>query len=105
MALVRYASDIEEDAVSLMQDLVAVAPHQKNLAEDYAVITYNLARQLRQSGALRSALAYLLQRASLDAQIAARASFAVMLDTNQLTRIAKRSETNWRQTRLWSTLT
>ena len=85
LALARYASGSEEDAAGLMQDLVAAAPDQKNLVEDYAIMTYNLAQQLRQSGDLRSALAYLLQCASLNAQIAARASFdAALLLRNNL---------------------
>lgn len=85
LALARYAAGSEEDAAGLMQDLVAAAPDQKNLVEDYAIMTYNLAQQLRQSGDLRSALAYLLQCASLNAQIAARASFdAALLLRNNL---------------------
>ena len=85
LALARYASGAEEQAVRLMQALVAEDPHQKKLAEDYAVMTYNLAQQLRRGGDLRGALAYLLQCASLDAQIAARAAFdAALLLRNNL---------------------
>lgn len=85
LALARYASGAEEQAVYLMQTLVAEDPDQKNLAEDYAVMTYNLAQQLRRGGDLRGALAYLLQCASLDAQIAARAAFdAALLLRNNL---------------------
>lgn len=85
MALARYASGAEEQAVRLMQALVAEDPHQRKLAEDYAVMTYNLAQQLRRGGDLRGALAYLLQCASLDAQIAARSAFdAALLLRNNL---------------------
>ena len=34
-------------SVHLMQALVAEDPHQRKLTEDYAVMTYNLAQQLR----------------------------------------------------------
>ena len=85
LALARYASGSEEQSVRLMQALVREDPHQKKLAEDYAVMTYNLAQQLRRGGDLRGALAYLLQCASLDAQIAARAAFdAALLLRNNL---------------------
>ncbi|MCY3630841.1 MAG: hypothetical protein OXI05_09140 [Bacteroidota bacterium] len=85
LALARYASGSEEQSVRLMQALVREDPHQRKLAEDYAVMAYNLAQQLRRGGDLRGALAYLLQCASLDAQIAARAAFdAALLLRNNL---------------------
>ncbi len=85
LALAKYASGAEEQAVRLMQALVAEDPHQKTLAEDYAIMTYNLAQKLRRKGDLRDALAYLLQCASLDAQITARAAFdAALLLRNNL---------------------
>ncbi len=41
LSLIMYASGSEEEAVSLMHDLVAVALHQKNLTENYVVRMYS----------------------------------------------------------------
>lgn len=85
LALARYASGADRHAIELMHALVMEVPHQKKLVEDYAVMAYNLAQVLRGEGDLRGALAYLLQCAALDAQIAARAAFdAALLLRNNL---------------------
>lgn len=85
IARIRYASGEEEHAISLMQSLVVEAPHRETLVEDYAVMMYNLAQKLRQSGNLRRALAYLLQCTSLDVGISARSAFdAALLLRNNL---------------------
>ncbi|MXX59803.1 MAG: hypothetical protein F4246_03155 [Rhodothermaceae bacterium] len=84
LALARYASGAEELAAASMQDLVAEAPGRQALVDDYAVMSYNLAQTLRQAGDLERALAYLLQSASLNAPIAARAAFdaSILLRNN-----------------------
>lgn len=84
LALAHYASGAEEHAAALMQDLVAEVPGRQALVDDYAVMTYNLAQTLRNAGDLKSALAYLLQSASLDAHTAARAAFdaSILLRNN-----------------------
>ncbi len=84
LALARYASGAEEHAAASMQDLVAEAPGRQALVDDYAVMSYNLAQSLRQAGDLERALAYLLQSASLNAPIAARAAFdaSILLRNN-----------------------
>ncbi len=84
LALAHYASGAEEHAAASMQNLVAEAPGRQALIDDYAVMTYNLAQTLRNAGDLKSALAYLLQSASLDARTAARAAFdaSILLRNN-----------------------
>ncbi len=85
LALARYASGAQDQAVHLMHTLVGEDPNQSKLVEDYAIMTYNLAQKLRQTGDLRSSLAYLLQCASLDVQIATRAALdAALLLRNNL---------------------
>ena len=84
LALAQYASGAAEHAAASMQDLVAEAPDKQALVDDYAVMTYNLAQTLRHAGDLKRALAYLLQSASLNAPIAARAAFdaSILLRNN-----------------------
>ena len=84
LALAHYASGAEEHATASMQDLVAEVPGKQALVDDYAVMTYNLAQTFRHAGDLKSALAYLLQSASLDAPTAARAAFdaSILLRNN-----------------------
>ena len=84
LALATYASGSEAQAAELMQQLVQDVPDQTGLKEDYAVMTYNLAQKLRQSGDLKNALAYLLQCASLEVRTAVRAAFdaAYLLHNN-----------------------
>ncbi len=77
LALATYASGSEQEAAEFMQHLVTDNPDQSSLVADYAVMTYNIAQKHRQLGDLRSALAYLLQCASLGAPIAVRAAFDV----------------------------
>ena len=84
LALAHYASGAEEHAAASMQDLVAEVPSRQVFVDDYAVMTYNLAQTLRHAGDLKSALAYLLQSASLDTHTAARAAFdaSILLRNN-----------------------
>ncbi len=79
LALVKYASGEENQAVELMRQLYVEAPDQQKFTDDYAIMTYNLSQKLRHQGNLEGALAYLLQCASLDAQLSARAAFDVAL--------------------------
>ena len=85
LALVKYASGEEDQAVELMQQLHIEAPHLKSITDDYAIMTYNLSQKLRDQGNLEGALAYLLQCASLDSHLSARAAFdAALLLRNNL---------------------
>ncbi|MCY4205127.1 MAG: hypothetical protein OXE92_05310 [Bacteroidetes bacterium] len=84
LALAKYGSGFEGEAIELMKDLVTEDPQRRAIVDDYAIMAYNFAQQQREAGNLKDALAYLLQCASLDADIIARCAFdaALLLRNN-----------------------